>query len=57
MQLIAGDNGSGFEVAAMKKGAGLSNIDARLQSIKAQYKWKKQPQKSVRLIINVPHDK
>lgn len=54
--LIISDNGQGFEYQTVKKGMGIKNIESRIKSINAQYKWKSANQKGSRLIIIIPEE-
>lgn len=52
--ILLSDNGKGFDVKSKKMGMGLRNIDLRLKSMDAVYKWKSKTNKGSRLIIMVP---
>lgn len=49
--IILSDNGIGFDLSTLKTGMGLKNIETRIQSISASYKWKSKKSKGCRLII------
>ncbi|MEG0760138.1 ATP-binding protein [Chryseobacterium sp.] len=48
------DNGTGFDYEQVKKGMGIKNIESRLQSMDALFKWKSVIGKGSRLIIKIP---
>ncbi|MGG6230096.1 sensor histidine kinase [Tenacibaculum sp. SDUM215027] len=53
IQIVAKDNGVGFEMAGVRfKGLGLQNIKARAKLINAEAKFMSEPQKGTSLIIN-----
>ena len=52
--MILSDNGKGFDVNALKKGMGLRNIELRLNSLGAAFKWKSVLNCGSRLIITIP---
>jgi signal transduction histidine kinase len=52
--LVLSDNGKGFDVNALKKGMGLRNIELRLNSMGAAFKWKSVINNGSRLIITIP---
>lgn len=51
LSLVLADNGIGFNYNTLKKGMGFSNIESRIDSINATYKWKSTENKGTRLII------
>lgn len=51
LSIILADNGKGFNYPTKTKGIGLKNIELRLKSIKANYKWKNIVNKGCCLII------
>jgi signal transduction histidine kinase len=51
LSIILSDNGIGFEKKILKNGMGLKNIESRLQSIHAFFKWKSMVYKGCKLII------
>ncbi|WP_228401705.1 sensor histidine kinase [Chryseobacterium sp. PMSZPI] len=54
-RMIISDNGQGFEYEQVKKGMGIKNIESRIKSMNADYKWKKTfLNKGSRLIIKIP---
>lgn len=54
LNVLLKDNGKGFDVNSKKRGMGLTNIDLRLKSMDASYKWKSSANKGSRLIISIP---
>jgi len=54
--MILSDNGQSFEYDTTRRGMGLKNIEARIQSMNALYKWKNVIGKGSRLIIKIPMD-
>lgn len=56
MVLIISDNGQGFDYNLVKKGMGIKNIETRIKSIDATFKWKNIVDKRSRLIIKIPND-
>lgn len=52
--VVLSDNGKGFDTGAIGKGMGLRNIELRLNSMGAIFKWKSRLQKGCRLIIIIP---
>ncbi len=54
LALLLADNGSGIDLDKIERGMGLRNIELRLKSLNAHFKWKSQPNKGVRLIILLP---
>lgn len=53
--IVLSDNGIGFEIGSLKKGMGLRNIESRIKSMNAIYKWKSTLGKGSRLIIIIPN--
>ncbi len=51
--LIISDNGQGFDYESAKKGMGLKNIESRIQSLNAIFKWKNILGKQSRLIVKI----
>lgn len=58
MFMILSDNGHSFDYATARRGMGLKNIEARIKSMNALYKWKNVLGEGSRLIIKIPtnHD-
>lgn len=56
--MILSDNGHSFDYATTRRGMGLKNIEARIKSMNALYKWKNVLGQGSRLIIKIPlnHD-
>jgi len=54
MYMILSDNGHSFDYATTPKGMGLKNIEARIKSMNALYKWKNVSGQGSRLIIKIP---
>lgn len=52
--VVISDNGKGFDYELVKKGMGIKNIESRLQSVNAVFKWKSIIGKGTRLIIKIP---
>lgn len=52
--IVLADNGVGFDDTIVKKGMGLKNIESRIRSLNAKFKWKSKPGKGTRLIIIIP---
>ncbi|WP_196886393.1 sensor histidine kinase [Aureivirga sp. CE67] len=50
---LISDNGIGFDLNSSKKGMGIKNIESRLESIDAKFKWKTQRNKGCRLIVSI----
>ncbi len=51
LSIILSDNGIGFDQNELQKGMGLRNIETRIQSISASYKWKSKKNNGCQLII------
>lgn len=51
------DNGNGFIYDKVNKGMGIKNIESRIQSLDAQFKWKNKIGKKSQLIIKIPQKK
>lgn len=51
---VISDNGKGFDYEKVKKGMGIKNIESRLQSMNADFKWKSILGKGSRLIMKIP---
>ncbi|MCD8538484.1 MAG: hypothetical protein LRY55_01035 [Leadbetterella sp.] len=56
MYVILSDNGHSFDYATGRKGMGLKNIEARINSMNALFKWKNVLRQGSRLIIKIPTD-
>ncbi|MCW3159966.1 sensor histidine kinase [Chryseobacterium oryctis] len=54
--IILSDNGQGFDYQTASKGMGLKNIESRIKSLNAIYKWKNTIGKRSRLIIKIFSD-
>lgn len=52
--VILSDNGESFDYQQASKGMGLKNIEARIQSLNAYFKWKNRLNQGSRLIIIIP---
>ena len=55
LALILSDDGQGFDFQFIKKGLGIRNIELRLNSIGARYKWKVAKNKGCQLTISIPN--
>lgn len=53
--IVFADDGVGFDVNSIKKGMGLENIESRIRSLNATFKWKSELGKGTRLIILIPN--
>lgn len=53
LAMIIMDNGNGFFYDKIEKGMGIKNIESRLQSLDANYKWKNTIGKRTQLIIKI----
>ena len=53
LAMIIMDNGNGFIYDKIEKGMGIKNIESRLQSLDANYKWKNTIGKRTQLIIKI----
>jgi signal transduction histidine kinase len=53
LTMVIIDNGNSFEYNQVKKGMGIKNIESRLQSLDAVYKWKNTIGKRTQLIIKI----
>lgn len=53
LAMILMDNGNGFEYNQINKGMGIKNIESRLQSLNAVFKWKNTIGKRTQLIIKI----
>ncbi|WP_228466023.1 sensor histidine kinase [Chryseobacterium balustinum] len=51
--IVIFDNGQGFDYEKVKKGMGIKNIESRLQSMDAQFKWESITNKGSRLIFKI----
>jgi len=54
--IILSDNGIGFNTSLLRKGMGLKNIETRIRSINAIYKWKSKINNGCNLIIVCPNN-
>lgn len=54
MYMILSDNGHSFDYTTVRRGMGLKNIEARIKSMNALYKWKNVIGQGSRLIIKIP---
>jgi signal transduction histidine kinase len=54
LYVVLSDNGSGFDEKSITKGMGIQNIELRLSSMKADFKWKSQINKGCILIMSIP---
>jgi len=52
--MVLSDNGHSFDYATTRRGMGLKNIEARIESMNALYKWKNVLGQGSRLIIKIP---
>jgi signal transduction histidine kinase len=53
LSIIIKDNGNGFVYDEINRGMGIKNIESRLQSLDAHYKWKNTIGKRTQLIIKI----
>ena len=51
--IVIADNGRGFEYEKVKKGMGIKNIESRIKSMSAEFKWKSVINKGSRLIFKI----
>jgi len=51
--IVISDNGKGFDYEKVKKGMGIKNIESRIKSMDAEFKWKSVPNKGSRLIFKI----
>jgi signal transduction histidine kinase len=51
------DNGNSFVYDQVSKGMGIKNIESRIQSLDARFKWKNKIGKRTQLIIKIPQIK
>ncbi|PKP02630.1 MAG: histidine kinase [Bacteroidetes bacterium HGW-Bacteroidetes-6] len=56
LRILVTDNGKGFDTGIIKRGMGLGNIEFRLNSLNADFKWKSVIGKGSRLIISIPQN-
>lgn len=54
--VILSDNGESFDYDNASKGMGLKNIESRIKSLNARFKWKNTIGKGSRLIIIIPQN-
>jgi signal transduction histidine kinase len=53
--VVISDNGQSFDYEEVKKGMGIKNIESRIKSMSAAYKWKNILNEGSRLIIKIPY--
>jgi signal transduction histidine kinase len=53
--VVISDNGQSFDYEEVKKGMGIKNIESRIKSMNAAYKWKNILNEGSRLIIKIPY--
>lgn len=53
--VVISDNGQSFDYEEVKKGMGIKNIESRIKSMSAAYKWKNVLNEGSRLIIKIPY--
>jgi signal transduction histidine kinase len=53
--VVISDNGQSFDYEEVKKGMGIKNIESRIKSMSAAYKWKNVMNEGSRLIIKIPY--
>lgn len=51
--IVVFDNGQGFDYEKVKKGMGIKNIESRMKSMDAEFKWKSIIDKGSRLIFKI----
>lgn len=51
--IVIFDNGQGFDYEKVKKGMGIKNIESRMKSMDAEFKWKSILNKGSRLIFKI----
>ena len=51
--IVIFDNGQGFDYEKVKKGMGIKNIESRMKSMNAEFKWKSIINKGSRLIFKI----
>ena len=54
LEIIAEDNGIGFNVEDIKKGSGLINMESRAKLTSSEYKLESAPNKGTKLTLNYP---
>ncbi len=54
LNVVLSDNGNGFDAKTITKGMGIQNIELRLSSMKAAFKWKSEINKGCILIMSIP---
>ena len=52
--LVLSDNGIGFDSRGIEKGMGINNMESRLNSIQARWKWKTKADGGTRLLVLIP---
>lgn len=55
LEVVISDNGQSFDYEEVKKGMGIKNIESRIKSMSAAYKWKNVLNQGSRLIIKIPY--
>lgn len=55
LSIVLADNGTGFNPANISRGMGLNNIELRLKTLVALFKWKNRIDKGSRLLIKIPN--
>lgn len=56
ISVVLMDNGNGFDYNLVHKGMGIKNIESRIKSLNALYKWKNTIGKRSQLIIKIPQN-
>lgn len=56
ISVVLMDNGNGFDYNLAHKGMGIKNIESRIKSLNALYKWKNTIGKRSQLIIKIPQN-
>jgi signal transduction histidine kinase len=54
LSILLSDNGKGFDIDSIKRGMGFNNIEFRLNSMNAAYKWKSEINKGCQLLLVIP---
>jgi len=54
LSILLSDNGKGFDIDSIKRGMGFRNIESRLNSMNAAYKWKSEINKGCQLLLVIP---
>ncbi|MGB0523076.1 MAG: sensor histidine kinase [Flammeovirgaceae bacterium] len=55
LSIVLADDGKGFNPATISRGMGLNNIELRLKTLVALFKWKNSTQHGSRLLIQIPN--